>query len=143
MRKGGDKLEHFNEILKYTLEILAILGISIEIAPIKFSPFKWVGNKFNSDIKKDLDDLKKDLKVLKIQVDKNDIRTIRHRISSFENLVRLDKDKNQLKMHQYTTAFKDIDKWNRYHLQYPELNGELKIAIKNIEEGYKNAKFDD
>ena len=142
-KKGGDILEHFNEFLKYALEVLAILGISIEISPIKFSPFKWLGNKFNSDIKNDLNDLKKDLNSLKVQVDRNDIRTIRHRISSFENLVRLDKNKNQLKLHQYATAFKDIDKWNRYHEQYPDLNGELKIAIENIEEGYKNAKFDD
>lgn len=137
------EMKHLEEIFKYLLEILAILGITIEIIPVKFSPIKWIGSKLNNDIKLELKDIKKELDNLKIQVDRNDIRTIRNRISNFENLVRLDAKKQQLKKHQYTTAFKDIDKWNRYHEKYPDLNGELKLAIENIEKAYKNANFAD
>ena len=136
-------MEHINEILKYSLEILAMLGIVIEITPIKFSPIKWLGNKLNSDIQKELKEVKDDIKQLQIEADNRDIATIRHRISSFENLCRLDKNHNQIQKHQYVTAFKDIDKWEAYHKKYPTLNGELKVAIKNIEECYKVAKFDE
>lgn len=129
-------MEHLNEILKYTLEVLAILGITVEVIPIKFSPIKWVGNKLNGDIKKSVEELKE-------VVDNNDIDTIRYRISSFDNLCRLDKTHTQIQKHQYVTIFKYIDKWNNYHEKYTHLNGELKLAIKNIEECYKKAKFKD
>ena len=135
-------MEHFIEILKYLLEILAVLGVVVEITPIKFSPLKWIGNKINGDIKKELQEVKKDIKKLEYDADQRDIGTLRNRISSFENLCRLDVEHTQLKQHQYVTAFKDIDKWNEYHNKYKDLNGELKIAIENIEQAYKTAKFD-
>ena len=129
-------MEELKDILAYTLEILAILGVVVEITPIKFSPIKWLGNRFNSDIKDGITKLHK-------TVDENDIDTIRHRISSFENLCRLDTEHNQIQRHQYISTFKDIDKWNKYHIKYPYLNGELKVAIENIEESYKKAIFND
>lgn len=128
-------MEYVNEFFKYALEILALLGVVIEITPIKFSPIKWLGNKFNADITKSINELKK-------TVDDNDIDTIRHRIASFENLCRMDVNHNQIQKHQYIAIFKDIDKWDKYHIKYPFLNGELKAAIENIEESYKKAKFD-
>ena len=124
------------EYLTYTIEILSIVGIVVEITPIKISPLKWIAKRFNGDIIKGLDDLNK-------KVDDNDIDTIRHRIANFENLCRMDKEHNNIKKHQYIAVFKDIDKWNRYHIQYPYLNGELKVAIENIEECYKKANFND
>lgn len=131
----------FVEIFKYIIEILALFGVVIEVTPVKFSPIKWIGDRLNGQIKEELNAIKKDLYDLRVQVDRNDIRTIRSRICSFENLVRLDKGANQLQKHQYTTIFKDIDKWNRYHDKYDDLNGELKLAIKTIEEAYQEAKF--
>lgn len=136
-------MEHVNEFLKYSLEVLAILGIVIEVTPIKFSPIKWIANKFNEDIKKELKEVKKDIEQLQIKADERDIATLRNRISNFENLVRLDVNKDQLKKHQYVTAFKDIDRWNEYHVKYTSLNGELKLAIQNIEYSYKIAKFEE
>lgn len=124
------------DILAYVLEILTILGITVEIIPIKFSPLKWLGNRLNGDVKEQLTELK-------TTVDYNDIDTIRHRIASFENLCRLDNLHTEIKRHQYIAAFKDIDKWNKYHEKYKDLNGELKVAIQNIEEAYKKAKFND
>ena len=55
-------MENLLDLLVYSVEIMAILGITIEIIPIKFSPIKWLGNRFNSDIKKELEDVKKDIK---------------------------------------------------------------------------------
>lgn len=134
-------MEQLNTILAYLLEILAILGVTIEIIPIKFSPLKWLGNKFNHDIKEELKQVKEDIAKLQEEADYRDIATIRNRISSFEALCRLDIEHNQLKQHQFTTAFADITKWDKYHDKYKHLNGELKIAIENINEAYKKAKF--
>lgn len=124
------------DILAYVLEILTILGITVEIIPVKFSPLKWLGNRLNGDVKEQLTELK-------TTVDYNDIDTIRHRIAAFENLCRLDTNHSEIKRHQYIATFKDIDKWNKYHEKYKDLNGELKLAIQNIEESYKKAIFEE
>lgn len=135
-------MENLLDLLVYSVEIMAILGITIEIIPIKFSPVKWLGNRFNSDIKKELEDVKKDIKQLKVEADYREIGTLRNRISSFDALCRLDVSHDQLEKHQYITAFKDIDKWDKYHETYKDLNGELRMAIENIQNHYKAAKFD-
>ena len=135
-------MENLLDLLVYAVKIMAILGITIEIIPIKFSPIKWLGNRFNSDIKKELEDVKKDIKQLKVEADYREIGTLRNRISSFDALCRLDVNHDQLEKHQYITAFKDIDKWDKYHETYKDLNGELRMAIENIQNHYKEAKFD-
>lgn len=136
-------MERLKDILAYTLEIMALLGVVVEITPIKFSPIKWIGNRFNGDIKKELKEVKDDIKQLQIEADNRDIATIRHRISSFDNLCRLDIEHSQIQRHQYISIFKDIDKWDKYHEKYKHLNGELILAIENIRECYKKAKFND
>lgn len=129
-------MSKYIEYIKYAFEILALLGVVVEITPIKINPLKWLGKRINGDLKESI--IKLDEKV-----DANDIDTIRHRISSFENLCRLDKNHNSIQKHQYITCFKDIDKWNKYHDKYPNLNGELIMAIQKIQESYKLAKFDE
>jgi len=74
-------------------------------------------------------------------VDQNDIDALRNRIVAFDNLCRLDVNNDSIKKYQYDTAYKDIDKWADYHKKYPSLNGEINIAIENINEHYKKAKF--
>ena len=74
-------------------------------------------------------------------VDQNDIDALRNRIVAFDNLCRLDTNNDSIKKYQYDTAYKDIDKWADYHDKYPSLNGEINMAIENINEHYKHAKF--
>ena len=74
-------------------------------------------------------------------VDQNDIDALRNRIVAFDNLCRLDINNNGIKKYQYDTAYKDVDKWAEYHKKYPSLNGEINMAIENINEHYRNAKF--
>lgn len=74
-------------------------------------------------------------------VDSNDIAVVRNRICAFDNLCRLDINNNSIKKYQYDVAYKDIDKWSDYHKKYPNLNGEINMAIENINEHYKKAKF--
>lgn len=74
-------------------------------------------------------------------VDQNDIDVVRNRIVAFEQICRLDINNDSIKKYQYDTAYKDIDKWADYHKKYPSLNGEINMAIENINEHYKKAKF--
>ena len=75
-------------------------------------------------------------------VDQNDIDVVRNRIVAFEKICRLDINNDSIKKYQYITYFKDENKWKEYHNKYPNLNGEIDEAIKNIHKHYDNAKFD-
>lgn len=136
-------LEHLNEILKYGLEIMAILGITIEVIPIKFSPLKWLGNKINGDIKKELTDMRKEIAEIKKEGDMRDIRTLRGRIANFGLLVKKDENLDTLDKSQYIAYFKDRDKWVEYHKTYTNLNGELQATIEYVDDAYKRATFRD
>ena len=63
------------------------------------------------------------------------------RIDAFDMLCRTDINFDIIQLHQYDNIFIDIQKWNDYHIKYPELNGKLDVAIENIKEHYKKAKF--
>lgn len=130
-------------ILKLFIEVLAVLGITVEIIPIKFSPLKWIGNKFNGDIKKELSDLRKELSEVKKEGDMRDIRTLRSRIANFGLLVRKDHNLDTLDKAQYIAYFKDRDKWIEYHEIYKDLNGELKMTIEYVDDAFKRATFKD
>ena len=134
---------HVNEIFKYLLEILAVLGITIEIIPVKFSPLKWLGDKFNGEIKKELASLRKEMAEIKKEGDMRDIRNIRSRIANFGLLVRKDENLDTLDKAQYVAYFKDRDKWIEYHDIYKDLNGELKLTIEYVDDCFKRATFKD
>lgn len=136
-------LEHFTEILKYSIEILALLGITVEIIPVKFSPLKWLGNKINGDIKKELTDIRKEIAEVKKEGDMRDIRTLRGRIANFGLLVKKDENLDTLDKSQYIAYFKDRDKWVEYHKTYTNLNGELQATIEYVDDAYKRATFRD
>lgn len=135
--------DHLNEIFKYLLEILAVLGITIEIIPVKFSPLKWLGDKFNGEIKKELASLRKEMAEIKKEGDMRDIRNIRSRIANFGLLVRKDENLDTLDKAQYVAYFKDRDKWVEYHDIYKDLNGELKLTIEYVDDCFKRATFKD
>lgn len=128
--------------------IATILGIIVSIiGGIEFLALrmrKFI-QKENEPIKNELKEQHKETltKIADLEkiVDNNDIDVVRNRIVAFENLCRLDANNDSIKKYQYDTAYKDIDKWKEYHVKYPTLNGEIDIAIDNINEHYKNAKF--
>lgn len=136
-------MEHLTEILKYSIEILALLGITVEVIPVKFSPLKWIGNKFNGDIKQELKDMRKEIAEVKKEGDMRDIRTLRGRIANFGLLVRKDENLDTLDRSQYIAYFKDRDKWVEYHKTYTDLNGELQATIEFVDDAYKRATFRD
>lgn len=135
--------DYISELLKYSIEILAIFGITIEAMPIKFSPLRWLGDKFNGNIKKQLDDMRKEIAEIKKEGDMRDIRTLRSRIANFGLLVRKDENLDTLDKAQYIAYFKDRDKWIEYHNIYKDLNGELKLTIEYVDECFKKATFKD
>lgn len=100
-----------------------------------------VKNEIRKEMLKQHEETLSKIDELERTTDQNDIDTVRSRIVAFDNLCRLDTDYKSIKKYQYDTAYKDIDKWKMYHKKYPNLNGEIDMAIENINEHYKKAKF--
>ena len=123
----------------YITLIILIVGVFVEIAPVKINPISYLGKLLTKDLHNKVDSLEKKVDSLEKTVDHNDIDTVRNRILANETLLR---KAEHFTRYQYECLFKDIDKWNNYHEEYPDLNGLLKIAIKNIEETYKQERFD-
>ena len=117
------------------------LKIGKKILDKTLEPFNKKIDELDKGRKEQHEETLKKIAELKLNIDTNDIDTVRNRICAFDNLCRLDTNYDGIKLHQYKTYFKDKDKWEHYHELYPELNGEINVAIENINEHYKKAKF--
>lgn len=127
------------EIAGYITLGLVLLGMIVEITPVKISPLAYIGKKLNKTLNDKIDTMNTKVDNLEAHVDMIEIDTIRNRILSYDALIRKGE---HMKRYQYESIFKDIDKWVLFHKLYPELNGMIDVAIENIREAYKNEKFD-
>lgn len=86
-------------------------------------------------------EVRKEIAEVRKENDMGIIDALISRIDAFDMLCRTDINFDIIQLHQYDNIFIDIQKWNDYHIKYPELNGKLDVAIENIKEHYKKAKF--
>lgn len=103
----------------------------VEITPIKINPIAFIGKLLNKYTNDKLDNLEK-------TVDKNDIDTVRSRILVNDKLLTAGE---KFKEDEWNSLYKDIDKWEKYHEKYPDLNGIIKLTIEHIEECYKDQHY--
>lgn len=127
------------EIAGYITLGLVLLGMIVEITPVKISPLAYIGRKLNKTLNDKIDTMNTKVDNLETHVDKIEIDTIRNRILSYDALIRKGE---KLKRYQYESVFKDVNLWTNYHSKYVELNGMIDVAIENIREAYKNETFD-
>lgn len=130
-----------------TLGII-ILGTLVEITPVKINPISWFGRHFNRDIDDKLknfqdtynqnhEEVVTKLNETNERIDMNDIADIRTRIASIATII---KTGGEITEDQFNCVFKDIDKWNKYHEKYPDLNGIVNVSIEIIKEAYKRSE---
>ena len=126
------------EQLKDYAPLIAILGLFIEITPIKISPltwiFSWMGKIITKDIGQELKGVKNDIKELGYRVDENEIDRLRNQILSFSNSCRNGTS-------HYKDEFQHIIECNKkYHNIIDRLgktNGILDLEYANIEKKYQ------
>ena len=122
--------------------LINLLGtIFVFFANKKISKLKDLEVKLDQKIRDNGDLLQKQINEVRKAVDNVNIGNIRARIVTFDNICRLDEENNSIQRHQYDAIFKDIDEWSHFHEIYPELNGEINVAIENIKQHFKEAKF--
>lgn len=112
---------------------IVVFCMLVEITPIKINPIACLGKMLNKHTNDKLDNLEK-------IVDNNDIDTVRSRILANDKLLAMGEI---FKEDEWNSLYKDIEKWNKYHEKYPNLNGIIRLTIEHIEECYKKQHYGD
>ena len=119
---------------------LAVFGIVIEVTPIKLSPLRWIGNRINADIKKDIEQLKNDLQKHISDSERKDMRRLRKQILDFSD--NLSEGRKPSK-----DSFRDIfDTIQEYHDiidKYGLKNGLTDLEVDNIRKHYRDIYLHD
>ena len=127
--------------------IVIILITLVQIAPIKWNPwdafFKWIGNKMNADIKKELSGVKKDIDGVKKDLDQHikdskvkDLRDTRIHILEFcSSLLNGQKHTKE----QFDFMITQCDEYEKYIEENDIKNGVATSAIKEIHRRYDEA----
>ena len=97
--------------------ILAMLGITIEVIPIKISPLRWLGQRMNKPLEEKVDNLEGKMK----DIDENQCKNFLVRfLADVERGKDLDEVEVERAYNAYEHYFKDLkcnsyihDKWNR------------------------------
>ena len=62
---------------------LALFGVVVEVSPIKIYPLRWVGNRMNADIKKELDNVNENLNKHITDSEKKEMKNLRFQMLDF------------------------------------------------------------
>lgn len=105
------------QFVRDMIGILTILGIVIEVTPIKINPFSWIGQRLNKDMKEELTELRRDFEYTKAN-------NMRWEILSFANSCRRGITHSKDEWHHILNIIKE----------YEEYTKEKKISNGVIEE---------
>lgn len=123
-------------VIAHLTEIIVVLGVFVEITPIKINPIsaflRFVGKTINADLKEDVDKLS-------LKVDENEIDRIRWEILDFANSCRLGKK------HTYDEFTHIIEVNTKYHkiIEARDMtNGQLDLEYAYIKEIFKQCQLE-
>lgn len=129
-------------ITKTVVEWLAVLGVVVEVTPIKVSPLKWIGRRLNSELREDVQNIEKRISDLEQKQIQKDIEAKRKLILDFANSLRQDKKHT---VEEYENVIRTIDDYILLCEKYNIKNGYINIQAKYINDTYymlsKTGKF--
>lgn len=131
-------------ITKTVVEWLAVLGVVVEVTPIKVSPLKWIGRRLNSELREDVQNIEKRISDLEQKQVQKDIEAKRKLILDFANSLRQDKKHT---VEEYENVIRTIDDYILLCEKYNIKNGYINIQAKYINDTYymlsKTGRFKD
>lgn len=114
-------------VVRVAVDILAILGVTIEIAPIKFSPLKWIGKKITASTNERIDKIQNQVNTIEYDNDMRDLRNTKNRLHMYG----IEMQKGViLSPEAIKSAFDDLDVYDYYKekYHYMKINGkQIKI----------------
>lgn len=132
------------DITKTVVEWLTLLGVVVEVTPIKVSPLAWIGRRLNSELKEDVLNIEKRISDLEQKQIQKDIEAKRKLILDFANSLRQDKKHT---VEEYENVIRTIDDYILLCEKYKIKNGYINIQAKYINDTYymlsKTGRFKD
>lgn len=113
---------------------LALFGVVVEVSPIKIYSLRWVGNRMNADIKKELDNVNESLNKHITDSEKKEMKNLRFQMLDFADRVQNDsKPSKDAFSHIFDTIQDYHDIIDKYELK----NGLIDIETENLKQAYK------
>lgn len=127
-------MNQYIEHLKDIIEILSILGIVIEVTPIKISPLKLIGNRFNKNILDKLSKVDERVKELEERELKRDLESKRSEVLKFADDLRRGK---RTTVERFDHIIDVMDEYHKLIHDYNIENGKFEVQRMYIIEMYK------
>ena len=131
------------EYIKTIVSTLALLGITLDILPIKISPLKWLGDRLNKSTNERIDKIENKVNTIEYNNDMKDLRNTKSRIHSYGMLL---KKGEKLPTDTLKSALDDLDVYDYYKETYKymeingrkfKINGEVEVDRQLIQEAMK------
>lgn len=125
-------MKYIFENLGLIIQCLALLGVVVEVTPIKISPLRWIGNRLNKNTNDKIEKLEQRLDDNEYKFAMKDLADIRNRIISYGLLIKNGQtlDSNALRNIQH-----DLDMYDYYKETYKtmDINGRKVVINGEIE----------
>lgn len=127
-------------IAEVVVGALTALGVVIEVAPIKISPLKWIGDRLNKSTHDKFDAINKRVDAIEYRSAMKDLADVRNRVLSYGMLIRKGE---QLDHGTLQSVQHDLDTYDYYKETYQymdvngrklKINGEIEVARDLIQE---------
>lgn len=119
--------------------LIAVMSV-VEIAPIKFNPWSFIGNVLNKGIIAKIEKIEKDVAEVKKEVGENTAVSSRYRILRFDD--ELLHDVKHTKEH-FDQIILDIDVYEKFCDSHPDFKNNLAVlAIAHIKATYQKCGKD-
>lgn len=125
-------MKYIFDNLGLIIQCLALLGVVVEVTPIKISPLRWIGNRLNKNTNDKIEKLEQRLDDNDYKFAMKDLADIRNRIISYGLLIKNGQtlDSNALRNIQH-----DLDMYDYYKetYKYMDINGRKVVINGEIE----------
>lgn len=110
--------EHISDIVA----LLAALGVTVEVIPVKVSPLGWLGNRINKDVNAKIDKIQKQVNEIEYKNAMKDLADVRNRLISYGILIQKGE---KLESNVISSIQHDLDQYDYYKdtYKYMTLNG--------------------
>lgn len=122
-------MDHWTSII----EGLAALGIVVEITSVKIYPLKWLGNRFNAGLKKDIDIIDKKLDKHIDDSGRKGMKSLRYQILDFSDRIQ---NGSRPSKDAFTHIFDIVVDYHDLIEEYHLTNGLIDIEVENIKKVY-------
>ena len=130
-------IEEIKELLSHVVTVLGVIGVTVEVAPIKFSPLRWIGKRLNADVIKRIEVTEKNVKEIDVRLDKDKVQQLRSELLNFSNSCMNNKKHTDK---EFDSIFEKEREYNELCKKHNIKNGYTEDNMNYVHEVYRQCK---